>query len=143
MTRRSTPRSAALLVGLTWGLALGCGDDGSTSDGSAGTTTTTPSSASTTTAETATSAAESTSTAGTTDASEPCEPGDFPGPEVPVSCAACIIVGDEPGFCADGVLSPTCVDGVWRCTGDTIPRERCEHPGAPCELDPPDTDTTT
>ena len=64
-----------------------------------------------------------------------CEADAHPGPEVPLRCAACIVVDDEPGFCADGVLNPGCVDGLWKCVENTIPDELCPYPGAPCQLD--------
>jgi hypothetical protein len=46
-----------------------------------------------------------------------------------------IVVDDQPGFCADCVVNPVCVDGRWQCVEDTIPHELCSGPGAPCRLD--------
>ncbi|WAS98053.1 hypothetical protein [Nannocystis punicea] len=64
-----------------------------------------------------------------------CEDGEFPGPEVPLQCAMCIVVDDQPGFCADGVVNPACVDGRWKCIEDSVPHELCPYPSAPCQLD--------
>ncbi|WP_143141013.1 hypothetical protein [Nannocystis exedens] len=100
-----------------------------------GTTDATGAGTSTTGTGTTTESPTGSGSTGETTSLAPCEAGDHPGPEVPLQCAACIVVDDAPGFCADGVLNPACVDGTWKCVEDTIPRELCPHPGAPCQLD--------
>ena len=70
-----------------------------------------------------------------TGASVACMQGESPDPGNPLRYSACIIVEDHPGFCADGVFAPECVDGTWQCTGNKLPEEMCAQSGDPCELD--------
>ncbi|HEX4517369.1 MAG TPA: hypothetical protein VH054_27680 [Polyangiaceae bacterium] len=58
-----------------------------------------------------------------------CDGGGSPSADTPY-CNRCVAVGDAAPFCADGVYTPSCVGGTWRCVGDLMPLGECVAGGA-------------